>query len=244
LEEFVQQQSDAGASYDSDADSRSGTNDSTSHVGSSQFGSTHHNASPDVESGDHLKIAQRENQAVIIWKIVVMSAMILITIGVSIGVFVYVDSKEHEAFESDFEDDTFKIFSDLGEGIVQRFSQLDHMAIDMVSYANTSGSEWPYVTMPDYAVRASKTRRSTGAVAMETFYYINATDTSLLADKGRQEWQNFSRENGKAWTQQTLELQEIDDAYMGDQATPEELVEIEYSGIWYGNEIVPPGSGL
>ncbi|KAL3912901.1 MAG: hypothetical protein SGILL_006705 [Bacillariaceae sp.] len=240
LEEFVHQQE--AASYVSEDDYSRSDDDSNSVMGSGQFSSTHM-PEKETELGGGFKIAQRENQAVLIWKMVVISAMILITIGVSIAVFVYVDSKEQQAFESNFQEDTFKIFSDLGGGIVQRFSQLDQMAIDLVSYANTSDSEWPYVTMPNYAVRASKSRRSSGAVAMETFYYINETNSGLVADRSRAEWQSYSRENGEEWMRRALALQEIDDSYLGDQVSPEELVEIEHSGIWYGNEVLPYNSG-
>ena len=238
--DFVRPAPSVDASFGSDAESDESVSshlDDSAHMGNGRDGGG------DSSSGAGLKIAQREHQAVMIWKMVVMSAMILITIGVSIAVFVYVDSKEQEAFESNFQDDTFKIFSELGGGIVQRFSHLDHMAIDMVSYANTSGSEWPYVTLPNYALRASKSRRSTGAVAMENFYYIQETNTSLVADKGRHEWQSYTRDNGEAWTQRTLELQEIDDSYMGDQASPEGTIEVEHSGIWYGSTNVPSNSG-
>ncbi|KAL3913649.1 MAG: hypothetical protein SGARI_000549, partial [Bacillariaceae sp.] len=126
------------ASFGSDVESYSDDESTSSHMDNSEFFDADR-AAQGAESEAGLKIAQREHQAVMIWKMVVMSVMILITIGVSVAVFVYVDAKEQENFESNFVDDTNKIFSDLGGGIVERFAQLDHMAIDMVSYANTSG---------------------------------------------------------------------------------------------------------
>jgi hypothetical protein len=188
-------------------------------------------------------IAERETQAVVIWRVIVISAMVLITVGVSIAVFVYVDSKEQSNFETNFEEDAFKIFSDFGKGVIQRFAQLDTLALSMVSYANVSGdSDWPMVTVPNFAVRASKARSSVGAVAVETFHFIPEAEGSEWQNNTRKEWEQYSRENGKKWVTEALAVQQVDDSYEGE-SLPENVIAVVHNDIWYGDEVMPEDSG-
>lgn len=192
-------------------------------------------------------LAQRENQAVVIWRLVVISAMVLITIGASIAVFVYVDSKEQSAFEDNFDADAIKIFTDLQAGIVQRFVQLDTLATSMVSYVNVVGDtsmKWPFVTMPNFAIYASKARSSAGAIAVETFQYIPDEEDTEQENSSttRSQWEQYTRENGNSWVRESIAVQLMDETYQGE-SWPENMVAVEHSKIWYGNDILPDNSG-
>jgi hypothetical protein len=188
-------------------------------------------------------IARKENQAVVMWKVVVISVMVLITIGASVAVFVYVDSKEQYNFEDNFEDDALKIFSDLGKNVIQRFGQLDGLVTAMVSYTNVSGNtDWPFVTVPNHAVSASKARTTTGAVAIENFYYIEDSGATDWKNNTRQGWEQYTREQGDQWVNQALAVQEVDDSYFG-ASLPDNVVAVEHGDIWYGSEVVPESSG-
>jgi hypothetical protein len=190
-------------------------------------------------------VARKENQALGIGKTVVIIAMILITIGASVAIFIYVDSKEHENFEENLQDDALKLFSDIGKNIIQRFAQLDSLAIAMVSYANVSGNDdWPFVTIPNHAVHASKARTTTGAVAIENFHYIQLQDSEGTETKNstRKGWEQYTREQGSQWVNQALAVQEEDDSYFG-ASLPDNEVAVEHSDIWYGNDVVPESTG-
>jgi hypothetical protein len=185
----------------------------------------------------------KETKALVIWKVVVISVMVLITVGASVAVFVYVDSKEQSSFEENFEDDALKIFSDLGKNIIQRFAQLDSLAMAMVSYTNVSGNtDWPFVTIPNYAVRASKARTNTGALAIENFYYIQDSVVTEWKNSSRKEWEQYTREQGNQWVSQALVVQDIDDSYVGARLS-DDVVVVEHSDIWYGSEVVPENRG-
>ncbi len=186
--------------------------------------------------GQGTHIAYRENQLVMIWRGMVILGMLLITVAVASAANIYVASKEQESFETSFYYDSFTIMAAFRVGILQRFLDLDSIAMAMVSYANTTGKEWPLVTMPNYAIRSAKRHGISGAVAIETFHLVN--DSS----NGRNEWEEYSRENSAMWVEQTLEVQDIDEAYEGVRLA-EDGYKLKHQGIWYGEEVVPTNSG-
>jgi hypothetical protein len=210
---------------------------------SSYQGSYRRNNKDDTATeGGAMKIAQRENQAVRASKMVVMSVLVFITITASIGVFIYVDSNEKADMRSNFQEDASKVFSDVGAAIVQRFAQLDGMVVAMISYANLTGSVWPLVTVSDYAIRASKARSISGAIAIESFPYVGDVNGKEAEGQDRKSWETYSNQNGNDWVIRSLAVQSVDESYHGQQM-PDEFVSVEPTGIWYGDEIVPPGSG-
>jgi hypothetical protein len=222
--------------------------DDSSHVSpnSSSFGSfssSSRRMKKDDNTGENasLKIAQRENIAVHASKMAILAVLILITIGASIAVFVYVDQKEVSDFTSNLEEDAYKIFSDVSAAIVERFSQLDELALAMVSYANLTSSVWPLVTVPNFAVRASKARSISSAVAIETFPFVTDVNEKETEGQDRKTWEAYAKANGIEWVMKSLAVQAVDESYYGEQ--PSDDITVKPRDIWYDNEIVPPESG-
>jgi hypothetical protein len=100
------------------------------------------------------------------------------------------------------------------------------------------------VTIPNYAVYASKARTTSGAVAIETFLSIQLQDSEGTEQKNstRKRWEQYTRVHGNQWVNQTLAVQERDDSYFGASLLDNEAV-VEHSDIWYGDGVMPESSG-
>ena len=230
--------------YSSDGDSLS--NQTSSNWSSMTDDRKNNKTSKDDD--DDVSIAKRENQAVMIWKLVVLSVLVLITVGVSITVFVYVDSKEQQAFESNYEDDVEKIFTDVGVNLGHRFTQLDAIALGAASYANATNARWPGVTIPDSAVKFAKARSATGAVSISQYQFVSNELSEDVAQ--RMLWENYARLNGPLWLEDALKTQQLDESYHGwnvdDSLFKDSLdtsIDLANEGINYAREVVPFGTG-
>lgn len=198
---------------------------------------------------DDLTIAKRENQAVMISRMTFIAVLVLITVGISVGVFVYVDGQEQSAFELYFGEDSYLIFSKLGESVYERFAQLDSMTVALASaYINVTSdisAQWPLGTYHDFAVMASKARSLSQAVAFQQYYFVpNNQDVRAV-------WEDYAREHGSDWITQTLKVLVDDESYQGKKPsllsgarqpynTTQETAE---EGIQYAAEVLPPNSG-
>mmetsp|Transcript_27427 Transcript_27427/g.65843 ORF Transcript_27427/g.65843 Transcript_27427/m.65843 type:complete len:1348 (+) Transcript_27427:241-4284(+) len=230
--------------YSSDGDSLS--NQTSSNWSSMTDDKKKNKTSKDDD--DDVSIAKRENQAVMIWKLVVLSVLVLITVGVSITVFVYVDSKEQQAFEANYEEDVEKIFTDVGVSIGHRFAQLDAIALGTASYANATSARWPGVTIPDSAVKFAKARSATGAVSLAQYQFVANELSEEVAQ--RMLWENYARLNGPLWLEDALKTQQRDETYQGlsvdDTLFKDYLdrsIDRANEGINYAREVVPFGTG-
>ena len=235
---------DQASVYSSDGDSLS--NQTSSNWSSMTDDRKNNKTSKDDD--DDVSIAKRENQAVMIWKLVVLSVLVLITVGVSITVFVYVDSKEQQAFESNYEDDVEKIFADVGVNLGHRFTQLDAIALGAASYANSTNARWPGVTIPDSAVKFAKARSATGAVSLCQYQFVANELSEDVAQ--RMLWENYARLNGPLWLEDALKTQQLDETYqgwnVGDSLFKDSLdssIDLANQGINYAREVVPFGTG-
>jgi hypothetical protein len=55
-------------------------------------------------------------------------------------------------------------------------------------------------------------------------------------------WQQYSSEQKSDWVNQALAIQEVDDSYSGE-SWPDNVMALNHSDIWYGDEVVPGNSG-
>jgi uncharacterized membrane-anchored protein YhcB (DUF1043 family) len=230
----------------SDDDSK---NSPSSRRSSTQGDSATNNMTRNNNDGGELIIAKRENQAVMIWKMVFIAVLVLITVGISVAIFVYVDGQEQSDFEVYFEEDSYKIFSELGVSIYQRFAELDSMTVALASaYVNVTSSTsalLPSGPLKDFAVIAAKTRSLSQAVAYQHYHFV-PNDEDIRAS-----WEDYAREHGSDWILQSLQVLVDDESYQGKKPsllsgarqtfnTTEDKAK---KGIQFGSKVLPPNSG-
>jgi len=117
----------------------------------------------------------------------------------------YTSSSERAQFESSFAMDAQKVLQGIGTSLAYTLGGADAMVVSMVSYANATNQTWPFVTIPDFGVRADKIMGLTNAVYISMLMYV--------APGQRYQWQNYSAKHGKQWVEQTLELQKRENMY-------------------------------
>lgn len=116
-------------------------------------------------------IAKSETKVVHSLKLLVYAVLILSTIGVALAVYYFLSNSEQTEFEGQFVDDAKKVLEALGSNLDLTLGSVDALVVSMVSYARDTNQSWPYVTIPDFAVRTSKIRVSSRPVKKTMPYH-------------------------------------------------------------------------
>lgn len=154
-----------------------------------------------------LNIAKDETRYVGWLRIIVFVVLLVTTIGVSIAVYRYASTDETSSFVENFEADAKKVITELGHSVDLTTTAVDSLAVALASFARFSNSSWPFVTLPDWELRASKTRVLSKAILLNTYYLIEG-------DEQRKEWEAYAKMNN-GWVEQSINLQRGDPNYFG-----------------------------
>lgn len=185
-----------------------------------------------------MSIAHTENKAVRLWKIVVVLVLVASTVGVAITVFLYVSREEQAEFEASFADDSLKVFEAVGNALDVKLAAIDAFVTSIVSFAKATNMTWPFVTVPDFAIRASKVRGLAHAMSISQLQVVwNELDREMWED-------NYVGQNN-GWVQEGIDVQRTDPAFQGDLSIPDYEGNDGINGIWYGesDNVVPPNFG-
>lgn len=151
-------------------------------------------------------IAKDEDKAVIRLRLLLVLVLIGSTIGAAFATHHYVSGFETSSFEEQFQADASKVLSSIGASLDLTMAAVDTLAVTMVSYAHSSQSNWPFVTVPDFAVRAAKIRTLSHAIFLSVY--------PLVTLETRFEWENYTVGHDY-WVNETLALQEKDESCTG-----------------------------
>lgn len=128
------------------------------------------------------------------------------TIGVAIAIYYYTSNDEQDAFTEHFFDESQKVLDALGGEMDRSLGVVDAFVVGLVSHARSSNQTWPFVTLPDFAVQAAKTRCLSKSSVMNLY--------NLVTDDDRERWQNYSLSND-GWVSEALETQKNDPNFHG-----------------------------
>ena len=151
-------------------------------------------------------IASEENKNVARLRLIVIIFLVVCTAGVAFGVHRYVSKAEEASFEENFEDDSDKVLEAIGSTLDQTLGSVDNYLAGLVSFARYTNSTWPFVTLPDYAVRLAKLRSLSKAVLVTQYHYVKGDE--------RSDWESYSVAND-AWVQQGIDNQRTDPTFQG-----------------------------
>ena len=182
---------------------------------------------------DQEEIAKSETKCVYMIRGVTFGFLLLATIGVALAVYLYVDTTEQNAFDETFHDNAVKVLEAVGTLFDNTLLAVDLFTAATTSYAaalyklqnptdTSRKGAWPFVTIPDYAVRGSKLNSLSKTFLFSQYYYVEHAE--------RDAWENYTR-NNDAWVDEGIEVQETDPSFRG--AIVEEwstLGEINFNG--------------
>ena len=151
------------------------------------------------------EIAQRETKYVYWLRFLVIFVLTTSTLVVSLLVHKYVVMTEHEDFTTRFESDATKILDSIGTTLDQTLGATDSFVVQMVSYARASNSSWPFVTVPNFAVKASKLLKLSKAFTM-------LISLKVTPDEATQ-WEEYASVTGPEWLDDALHVQRENPEY-------------------------------
>lgn len=151
-------------------------------------------------------IAKRETRIVCGMRLIVLLVLVASTAFLAIFVHSYLRDAEQEEFRREFTSEAKKVLESIGATIEHTLGSVDALAVAMVTYAQAANETWPCVTLPNFAVRATKTRRLAKSVLM--------TVHPLVEDPDRAKWQNYTRTHN-GWVQESLAVQSRDEHFHG-----------------------------
>lgn len=157
-------------------------------------------------------------------KLAILTFFTLTAAGVIIAFSVYRNSNkkaQHEAFKNKFHQDAKNMLASLGTSIDSTLAATDSFAISMLSEARLTNQTWPFVTISDYAVKASKLMKNTRAKFITNYMFIQ--------EEQRAEWEAYAAANADSWIQDAIKVQANDRGYNGPNITAE-YVEENYIG--------------
>jgi hypothetical protein len=191
-------------------------------------------ANDDDGSSSHHQLGSKETSRVNRAKFVAYSVLVSTAVVVAFAVYFYMTTVEENAFETQFKNDSRKIVDSVGRGIVNSLAVLDNFAFVAVSLAKFFRKDkgipaWPFVSIPDFGLRAAKDRASCSGI-------IFSFQPIIIGEKERLVWERFTANTtNQYWVNQTKRIQETDANFFGKSTydTPERIQ------MWNDNGDIP-----
>jgi hypothetical protein len=152
------------------------------------------------------EIAKAETRSVRSLRAMLLVVLILSAVGVALAVYFYTSTSEQAQFESGYQGDVNKVFEGIGRSIENTLASLDSFMVSIVSEAQAAGEKWPFVTIPHFAVRATKMRLQSSGYALSV--------VPLVRREQRREWEAYAL-NNSGWFNDTMNAQENNEYYYG-----------------------------
>ena len=147
------------------------------------------------------QLAAKEIKQVQRIKYFVLFSLLFIMLGVSISAYFLSFNDEMNDFKLQFDQDSDKVFSVMGNNLVRTLQASDAFAVSIASLATATNQTWPYVVIPDFAVRAEKIRSLANAVYVTTYNVVQPNERKI--------WEDFTAKTGKVWVNESIGAIEI-----------------------------------
>jgi Adenylate and Guanylate cyclase catalytic domain len=163
-------------------------------------------------------LARQENKAVRLLRVLVFVVLSSTAATVAMGVHRYSSNDQHSNFSTDFDAHAAKLLESFHDSVERKLEAVDALAVTVTSHAIQSGSTWPNVTLPDFAVRVANTRILADAVVVN-FY-------PLVTDDTRAGWEAYYKANRYRYDiefEQDQRQQALQDARFNTTTTLEDV---------------------
>ena len=134
-------------------------------------------------------------------KTAIVTFFLLTAVGVAAAFSVYrnhASRTARERFVEKFRQDSASMLAMLGTAIDSTLASTDAFAVSMLSEARSTNQTWPYVTIGDYNVRATKLMRNAGAKFVTTY--------AVVEEEDREAWEEYASGH-TGWIGESLAVQ-------------------------------------
>jgi hypothetical protein len=161
-----------------------------------------------VEDGERkpVEIAKKETRAVGWLRVCVVVVLVCSAAAVALMTHHYISKSESDQFKSQFEDDAKKIFGAIGSSIDKTLSVYDNIAVSLVSHARYANQTWPYVVMPNFALRVAKLLPPSAAITVNVM--------PIVTPENRARYEAFTAANDY-WVNEGMAVQETWEGFYG-----------------------------
>ena len=153
-------------------------------------------------------LARKENKAVFWARLIVIAVLATTTAVVTTAVYKEMSDSQQSSFEATFESDALKVLDSFHGSIGRMLDSCDALSISYTSYALSSNSTFPNVTLPNYHIYTSNMRIMSEAVVLNY--------QPIVTDEARIGYEAYTIENqGQYMDTATKEIASIQhqDAY-------------------------------
>jgi hypothetical protein len=157
-------------------------------------------------SSEQVTIAKQETKDVVRLKLLVLLVLIISAGAVASFIYLYLKWVEEKAFCDEFHDHADKILQSVGSTVDNILGSFDSLAVSTISLARATNQTWPFVTLPDFAVRMSKVLPLSRTFVMQML--------PLVTPSQRDEWEAYTVQNDY-WVNESIEVQREFQNYYG-----------------------------
>ena len=136
---------------------------------------------------ERMTLAVKETRAIFCLRLVVLLTLMVIGVSFALALFYHTKAAQEQEFEEQFGFYRDQVFEKFNRNIERKLNALDSLSTDMTSYAKSSGSEFPFVTVPDFEFRGANARISGDSIFIIYTPYI--TEALKLS------WENYTAAN-------------------------------------------------
>ena len=154
------------------------------------------------------QIGRAETKAVMWSRLVVVTVLLVATICAAFWVLIFVRASENKAFTKQAEEDIEKIFDHVAVTLDQTLGGIDSLTVGLTAFAALSNATWPFVTIPNFGVRATKIRSLSKSFVVTLYPLVQDAATRTI-------WEAYT-ESHDHWVDESLEVQEFDDSFKGE----------------------------
>lgn len=151
-------------------------------------------------------ISREETRDVRRYKVIVYAVLLISAILFAVFVNVFIRNNETADFETAFNENAIKVFKAIGSSIDRTLIPLDTLSVSIVSYAKAVNATWPFVTLPDYALRMSKVLPQTDGMIIQSIH--------LVQPEERKDWELYTSQHNQ-WVNESISFQDNWDRYYG-----------------------------
>jgi hypothetical protein len=197
--------------------------------------------SPDTGDEESEQFAVKETKALFWIRLFLFSVVLVSAVGVAVAVYAYTSGAESDEFEELFDHEATKIFETVERNLDLSLGAIDSFIVGVLSYAHATNATWPYVTIPDYAVRVAKLRAFSKAFVVGQFHFVRGDQ--------REVWEEYSFAHD-SWVTEAMTFQKKDRNFHGKLMSEYEPSGIHnndgvaerrdsYLPLWQGGPVVP-----
>jgi hypothetical protein len=146
----------------------------------------HHQVTP--KERKQIQRTNAETRMIFRLKIFVLLFLLISAVCVTYFFYAYLHHNEVDNYQKDVDQFADKIYRSVGISLELILSSMDSMTTSMVSYAKASSENaWPFITIPDFAVRIAKLRTISKA--------MHVSEALFVTHEQRLLWESYAKNN-------------------------------------------------